>query len=162
MDVTIRRLENNLTTLGAGVILFGFWSFIKSALTYILLGDQSWNNVSDEIRTAVIISSWILVALIALMYLWLGLSARAEGNGKRKGNFYLVVIGLIIFFSSLLILVNVISLIFLRDEFDVILITLIIDVTKVVFLIQILYSAIKLRKLRKQKQDATDTEGVTA
>ena len=151
MGATIRRLENNLNTLGAGVIAFGFWAFIKFALSYLMMGSGIWEDIEEEIQTAVIITAWIISALSALVYLWLGLSARAEGKGKRKRIFYLIVIGVIITFSALVIVAEILALVTLSDSLGKIIITLIIDATRMVFLIELLASSIKLRVLRKEQ-----------
>jgi hypothetical protein len=152
MDVTIRRLENNLTTLGTGIIVFGFWSLLKFAVSYFTLGDQMFEETNGDIDATVIFFSWLFAVLFALVYLWLGLCARAEGNGKRKSLLYLIVIGVIATLSTLIIAAEVLSLFLLKDEIDTVLITLVIDLTRMIFLIELFYSSIKLRHLRTMQQ----------
>ncbi len=44
MDATIRRLQNNLITLGTGTIAFGIWTVIK----YFLLCTVDIPNIIDS------------------------------------------------------------------------------------------------------------------
>lgn len=162
MDVTIRKLENNLITLGTGVIVFGFWSFIKFILTAVATGSQMWEDIDEGSKTTVIIATWIFVILYALVYLWVGMSARAEGNGKHKRIFYLIVIGTIAAFSIIIIAVEILGIIYLNTSIGTMIITLIIDATRMVFLIELLCSAIKLRKLKKLKSKELEKEGEAA
>lgn len=162
MDVTIRRLENNLITLGTGVIAFGFWSFIKYVLTALATGSKMWEDVDADFKASTVIISWVLILLYALVYLWLGLSARAEGNGRRKRIFYLIVIGVIAFFSTVIIILELLAVIYLNVSIARIAITLIIDATRMFFLTDILYSSVKLRILRKRNRAESEKEAEAA
>lgn len=150
MDVKIRRLESNLTTIGTGIIAFGFWGFLKFILSYLFLGAQSVGIDDDEYITVVAIFVWAVAILIPLVYLWIGMSARAEGRGKRKSVLYLFMVGWIIFVSTIAILLELYSLSKLKDWFEII-VTLIIDLTRYVFLIELMVYSISLRKLRKEQ-----------
>lgn len=150
MEVRIRQLENDMITIGTGVIAFGFWSFIKSVLTYIFVGESYFEDVTDEYRTICIVILWIIFALIPLVYLWIGLSARAEGNGKHKSVLYLIMLCLIILFSTFVIILELFSLYRLERILSMT-VTIIIDLTRMVFLMEILVYSITLRTLRKQQ-----------
>lgn len=151
IDATVRRLENNLMTIGTGVIAFGVWSFVKFALSYLLLGDDYWDDMAEEIKTAVVIIVWVYSVLNVLMYLWLGLSARAEGRGKKKRLFYLIVIGIVATYSVFIIVLELASLFTYFHAVTETVVAIIIDVTRMVFLIEIMASAAKLRVLRKEQ-----------
>lgn len=150
MEIKIRRLQINLITLGTGFIAFGMWEFIRTTLTSVLIPDESLQSMDAAGKWTVYIITWILAGAIFLIDLWIGLSARAEGNGKRKRSFYLVVIGFIILFNSILILAEIAVLIILHEHIFTYLITLVIDTTKLIITIDLLRSAITLRKLKKQ------------
>ena len=158
MGTVIRRLENNLATLGGGIIAFGFWAFVKFALSF-MPGTSAWDYVEEALRTAVTIITWMIAALIALIYLWVGLSARAEAAGKRKSVLYLIAIGFIIIFSTAILVLEVSSVFTEFEHLFRLIIALIIDVTRLVFLVELLASSIKLRVLRKQ---LSRSEGGTA
>ena len=157
MDVKIRRLESNLTTIGTGVIAFGFWGFLKFILSYLFLGAQSVGIDGDEYITVIAIFVWAVAILIPLVYLWIGMSARAEGRGKRKSALYLFMVGWIIFVSTLAILMELYSLSKLKDWFEII-VTLIIDLTRYVFLIELMVYSISLRKLRKEQSRGEESK----
>lgn len=157
MDVKIRRLESNLTTIGTGIIAFGFWGFLKFILSYLFLGAQSVGIDGDEYITVVAIFVWAVAILIPLVYLWIGMSARAEGRGKRKSILYLFMVGWIIFVSTIAILMELYSLSKLKDWFEII-VTLIIDLTRYVFLIELMVYSISLRKLRKEQSRGEESK----
>lgn len=157
MDVKIRRLESNLTTIGTGIIAFGFWGFLKFILSYLFLGAQSVGIDGDEYITVIAIFVWAVAILIPLVYLWIGMSARAEGRGKRKSALYLFMVGWIIFVSTIAILMELYSLSKLKDWFEII-VTLIIDLTRYVFLIELMVYSISLRKLRKEQSRGEESK----
>ncbi|WP_405342173.1 hypothetical protein [Ruminococcus sp.] len=160
MGAKTRRLENNLVTLGTGIIAFGLWAFIKLILTVLFLGSAYFEDSPEEQRLAVIIATWVVAVLTLLMYVWLGLSARAEGKGKRKKPVYLFVVGMIIVYGFIMILIEVFLMITKFNEIEdplSLFITIIIDVTRMIFLFELIYSSVTLRKIRKQAR-----EGVSA
>ena len=157
MDVKIRKLESNLTTIGTGVIAFGFWGFLKFILSYLFLGAQSVGIDGDEYITVIAVFVWAVAILIPLVYLWIGMSARAEGRGKRKSALYLFMVGWIIFVSTIAILMELYSLSKLKDWFEII-VTLIIDLTRYVFLIELMVYSISLRKLRKEQSRGEESK----
>lgn len=160
MGAKTRRLENNLVTLGTGIIAFGLWAFIKLILTVVFLGSAYFEDSPEERRLAVMIATWVIAVLTLLMYVWLGLSARAEGNGKKKKPVYLFVVGIISVYGFVMILIEVFLMITKFNKIDdpfSLFITIIIDVTRMIFLIELIYSSVTLRKIRKQAR-----EGVSA
>lgn len=157
MDVKIRKLESNLTTIGTGIIAFGFWGFLKFILSYLFLGAQSVGIDGDEYITVIAVFVWAVAILIPLVYLWIGMSARAEGRGKRKSALYLFMVGWIIFVSTIAILLELYSLSKLKDWFEII-VTLIIDLTRYVFLIELMVYSITLRKLRKEQSRGEESK----
>lgn len=160
MGAKTRRLENNLVTLGTGIIAFGLWAFIKLILTVVFLGSAYFEDSPEERRLIVMIATWVIAVLTLLMYVWLGLSARAEGNGKKKKPVYLFVDSIISVYGFVMILIEVFIIITKFNEIDdpfSLFITIIIDVTRMIFLIELIYSSVTLRKIRKEAR-----EGVSA
>lgn len=151
MDIKIRRLENNLITLGTGIIAFSIWSFIKFMLSYFFVKSNVTEIADDGSAVLIVIMTWGVAVLNVLIYLWLGLSARAEGIGKRKRIIYLIVIGFIITYSVLIVLLEAFLIVYLHTNLLTLIITLIIDLTRLIFLIELLYSSVALRRLRKHQ-----------
>ena len=140
-----------MITIGTGIIAFGFWSFIKFVLTFFIMGSEYVGITDDQYRTFLMIFVWAFAALSALVYLWIGLSARAEGKGKHKSVLYLIMLGVIILFSSVVIVLEILSLTSLT-KLDEMIVTLIIDVTRMVFLVELMIYSITLRILRKRRR----------
>ncbi len=150
-----RRLENNLVTLGTGIIAFGLWAFIKLLLTVIFVGSAYFEDTAEEDRLVAVIATWVVAILNLLMYVWLGFSARAEGKGKQKKPFYLIIVGMISLYSITVILLEAY---YLLTEFNHIedtltfFVTIIIDVTRMIFLIELIYSSVSLRIIKKNER----------
>lgn len=153
MDVKIRRLEDNLITLGAGVIAFGMWSFIKNLLTNLTMGESFSGTIGSQNQIALNLIGFGIIIISFLIHLWIGLSARAEGRGKRKRIFYLIAVGFIILCSILLILTEILLMILFAEINLSIAVTIIVDITKTVFMIELLYSSVTLRKVKKQRTE---------
>ena len=101
MEKKLRRSQVSLVTLGFGVILFGVWSVIKSLLYFRTgLFDDLDTQVEPEQLLFVKLVTVAFVALIVFadlgFRLKIGLSARAEGMGRRQKSGYLVPAALIV------------------------------------------------------------------
>ena len=143
-----------MVTLGTGIIAFGLWAFIKLLLTVFFLGNAYFKDTAKEDRLAALIVTLVVAVLMLLMYVWLGLSARAEGKGKKKNPFYLIVVGLISLFNIVTIPLSILYLLTEFNEIEdplTVFVTIIIDVTTMIFLIQLIYSSVLLRKIRKNE-----------
>ena len=149
MDAKIRKTEINLITLGTGVIFFGVWTLVKSLVSFFLLDTEISENLSDEMFIFTIITFWSLIAISFLLNFYVGLSARALGKGKNKSSFFLVVAGIIVFFRSILVVLEIIAAIFDHGDSINLLISAFIDITTIVFLVELMVYSIRLKKIRK-------------
>ena len=158
MEVQKRKLEINLKTIGTGVILFGVWTFVKFAVNFMLFGSELDETIGENVRLAINIGIWIVVSIDALIHLYIGMSAKAEGNGKRKGRLFLGLTAVITVLYALLLPLEF-AAIFLHDTgWASLIVTFIIDVTATVFLAEVFLYTVKLRRLRKE----TETGGAAA
>ena len=145
MGAQIRRLENTLTTIGTGIVAMAIWQTIKIILQLTLLNQMEKN---EETTIGVIIAISITVFL-GLIECYIGFSARSEGKGKKKSGVYLVWTGLYLA-AFFVVLVFEIFLIFTDFDFTVSTIVIaIIDISAFVLNIEMMVSAIKVRRLRK-------------
>lgn len=149
MDAKIRKTEINLITLGTGVIFFGVWTLVKSLVSFFLLDTEIRENLSDEMFIFTIITFWSLIAISFLLNFYVGLSARALGKGKNKSSFFLVVAGIIVFFRSILVVLEIIAAIFDHGDSINLLISAFIDITTIVFLVELMVYSVRLKKIRK-------------
>ena len=173
MEKLLRRYENTLVIVGTGVIMYGIWSVAKSL--FLILQDSS--GIIGEFYTSleerrmsppemfmvnVILYSMIgavLAADIALR-LYVGRSARDEGLGKKdKGYGYIVIAGLM---TGMTLLSVVISAAGFRNgivinDIEEFIITAIVELTSAITLIEMILSALKVKKLRKEKRMREET-----
>ncbi len=151
MSAIKNKIEINLITTGTGLMFFGLWTFIKFFLTIVFLGVEYDDNTSDEVKLIATIIMIIAVAIVSALFCYVGLSARAEGKGKKKSVMYLIVNGLILFFQILLIALEAAALLF-GENILTIIITMIIDATAAFFMLEVMINSIKLRKIRRRER----------
>ncbi len=151
MSAIKNKIEINLITTGTGLMFFGLWTFIKFFLTIVFLGVEYDDNTSDEIKLIATIITIIAVAIVSALFCYVGLSARAEGKGKKKSVMYLIVNGFLLFFHILIIILEAAALLF-GENILTIIITMIIDATAAVLMLEVMINSIKLRKIRRHKR----------
>ena len=151
MSAIKNKIEINLITTGTGLMFFGLWTFIKFFLTTVFLGVEYDDNTSDEVKLIATIIAIIAVAIVSALFCYVGLSARAEGKGKKKSVVYLIVNGFILFFHILIIILETVSLLFGVNIFTIV-VTIIIDATAAVLMLEVMINSIKLRKIRRHKR----------
>ena len=151
MSAIKNKIEINLITTGTGLMFFGLWTFIKFFLTIVFLGVEYDDNTSDEVKLIATIIAIIAVAIVSALFCYVGLSARAEGKGKKKSVVYLIVNGFILFFHILIIILEAAALLF-GENILTIIITMIIDATAAVLMLEVMINSIKLRKIRRHKR----------
>ena len=158
METKIRRLQDHLVTLGTGNIAFGAWMLLKITLYCTLYQ----NDLAQEIHMTEDINVqpwitflfiWILIFLDVLFQCFIGFSARADGKGKRKSIAYIVITGLRISFFAPMMLGEITTFLFTESAFFGAAITLFIDLTSVILLVELFVCAIKVRVLKKRLQE---------
>ncbi len=159
MGAKTRRLENNLMTVGTGVAAFGVWALVKYILTAFVLNEEIEDSMEPSRLKVIYIFVFSLTLLDFLMRCLIGFSARAEGKGKNKGVFYLVITVLLILIYAFNIVVEIIGYITFPPALLTMVVTLLIDVTSAAMLVELFVSSVKLRKLRRL---ADDSKGGTA
>ena len=147
----VRKLENNLMTLGGGIVAVSVWSLLK-VFSAAVLEDTISSSMSDfELRVAYMIFGLVTVACF-LLCCFVGLSARSEARGKKRH--YLVLAAVLILFNSLFVLFEI--LYFCYDSFTLSsAVSILFDFTVFIFLIDLMSSSIKLRRIRKYKDHCT-------
>lgn len=151
MSAIKNKIEINLITTGTGLMFFGLWTFIKFFLTIVFLGVEYDDSTSDEVKLIATIITIIAVAIVSALFCYVGLSARAEGKGKKKSVMYLIVNGFLLFFHILIIILEAAALLF-GENILTIIITMIIDATAAVLMSEVMINSIKLRKIRRHKR----------
>ena len=156
-DIDFRRNSSTLSILGAGVIIFGFWSIVK-IVTYSVLGIPLYTEADVEAAGGVSIDIIVnvLYCMLAgdiLVRLVVGLCARAEGqdHNKRKSGLYLgFTIWEIIFevFSVISVIVQFLSL--NDDTFIEVYVSLFMELSSLLILIEVYIAALSVRRYKKR------------
>ena len=160
LQIKLRKNRDTLKIVGSGVIAFGIWSVIKALLyselnmgTFLASIEESPVLTEAMLKTAFRIIIAIILLIDLAIRLFVGLSAIGEGRGKRKHYVYIAMAFLIAAVSF----ISVFFLILKPGEDSSLLelvVTLVIEVTSAVTLMQMCFSAIRVKKLYKQLAEA--------
>lgn len=143
--------------------MLGLFFILENESVEGLMGDLIIEGFDDEISykirfwiTLFILLLIILISVIARVYV--GRSAIAEGRGARRGNLYLFLAVIFIILSATTVGESIIVTdttenlgVFTPDQS---LSTIIIELTSMVMMIEMVISAIRVRKLRKSIKHA--------
>ncbi|MBR3224851.1 MAG: hypothetical protein IKF78_05975 [Atopobiaceae bacterium] len=147
----IRYLQSTLSIAGLGTIAFSAWSLVKTVMFFLLHNEETQRallQLEANYPMPLLLVTIIVITLIDLcIRAYVGLSARAEGNGKRRGTLYLVVAGFVAVTNALsifLVIANPGSAVSVLDS----IVTLAIEATSLGTLILMIRSAMQLRRLR--------------
>ena len=169
--ILIRRSQNTLIVVGTGTILFSVWTVVKTLGMIILLKDESVAAIRKAVDESgfklsdqslfYIVLAFTLIAMILFLAvrIFIGLSAISEGRGFRRRNGYLVLAVIMISISITAIVGNFFSaksqepLLVLSN--DTSLSAHIVEFTSVVMLVELVFSAIRIRRVRKRVRQST-------
>jgi hypothetical protein len=155
MKLRLRRNQNYLVMIGTGVIIFGFWSVIKTIML-LILGSQEVTGFSSSvqvygmpIQTSYLVLILMLAAELAVR-LYVGLSARAEGFGAKRGTVYVVFAVLLSLFHLAAIVANIGSQFRAYENPADAAVSLLMDLTSLVTLVELINSVFKVRWLSRE------------
>ncbi|MBQ9679095.1 MAG: hypothetical protein IJV48_00220 [Ruminococcus sp.] len=161
-EVKLRRYRNLLTISGTGVIAFGVWSVIKTILfmtltpDYLRLNDiGDIGDIGEAGMTVVKIFAFtvlgVIMAIELLLRLYIGLSARAEGNGKKKRIVYVVVAASLLLLSlwSIITSLHVSEYGSLLDMA----VSLLLELTSAAAFFETIYASCMVRRLQKKAKE---------
>lgn len=151
MDQKILRYKNNLVVSGTGVIILGVWAMIKAIMYTVIQLSSGWESIEEEHRGLVVAVAAALIALfIAIAFalrVIIGRSAIREGKGGKGGKFYIVLSWIVLVFGCIGGLIDILS--FGNNGILDSVAVLAIDATSIATLINLIFSAGKVRKSAK-------------
>ena len=145
----IRRLQDTLTIAGSAVIAFSVWSLAKIGM-FLAFADKNmlgWLlGLDKESLTIAVYVSLIVIALIDVgVRAYVGMSARAEGRGVKKGPFYLAVAAVIAIANVSSLAAIVLSTSFSLSPLSMI-VPIAIEATAIAALVLVIRSSMLLRR----------------
>ena len=150
----LRRHEDNLITIGSGVVMVGVVSMLQLLLFFRVNASQiqdffqslSPAQYSDSLRKFVMAFLFTMVFTGMLIRAYVGLTARAEGMGKKKGYFYIIVAGFIALLDTILVILGFIQLFLSQGFVFDLLVTLALLMVSIVTIAQMIISAIYVKR----------------
>ena len=169
--ILIRRSQNTLIVVGKGTILFSIWTVVKTLGSFLLLraeavavvkqaaGENGADLSDQQVFYVTLVLLVIFMILLLALGIFVGMSAIAEGRVLRRHNVYLILAPIMIIFN----LVSIVTGLFpkgpqeYRGVFsnDTSLSALIIELTSMIMLVELVYSAIRIRIVRKRVRQST-------
>lgn len=162
MQEEYRKHQHTMIIAGTGVFLFGLWSLVKTIL-YILFANSDEEGLDipeyDTPEEAMFVMIFVLVFLavvlcIDLFLRWrLGVKARAIGEGsKEPGVSFRLQAGYVTLIDAIEIVTGVMSLMQTPDNPADIVVTLLVDITSFVTIMQMLFAAYRMKKLKSEME----------
>ena len=157
LQVRLRKNQNTLVAIGWGVIAFGIWSVIKGVLG-AALNTENMTELSRQ-GTPALAAFWVMLGIALLIDLllrmYVGRSAIREGKGEKKRWGYIVFALLMALTSTALTAVSVYFVARNGTESVVQLAaTMIVELTSVITLLELVFSAVKVRRLSRELKEA--------
>ena len=157
-SVKKRLYGDRLVLSGRALIILGIWSSIKAIIIFYLAlpqisefvteGDIVPEEIVRNVKLILMAIFVIIVAIVFLFHLYIGRSAMKNGYGKKRTTFYLV-LTVIAIISTIASDVQIVM-----EGLDIIdLASMVVDLTVVYACCDILYSAVKLRKIEKKTEE---------
>lgn len=158
-EVKLRRFENLLVLSGSGVIIFGLWSCVKAVLGMIFKTDDIVEAFGGDVFVRfLVIFIYIVIGIFLLIDLglrvFIGLSARREGLGKKKSFVYVIFAILLTIASSYSTVDTIISEFQSTETLLEMLVTVFVEITSLIVMIEMIVSAFVVKKLRKELKEA--------
>ncbi len=155
VETRLRRLKHNLVIDGTAILAFGIWSVIKSII-YLITEPAAEPAIVPEVipdvYELVMIFLTVIVMIIMIidlaMRVFVGLSARSEGKGKKRRYVYLGFTVILILLSILSIYENI-RTISSRSVPDVVA-AIIVELTALYFMLDLFISGIRVKTLEKK------------
>ena len=150
----LRKDQDTLISVGFCACAFGFWSMARGCLSLArgIFGANAWEDMrkltGPEKGAAFVIMLFFLAFMLSFR-LYVGLTARAEGQGKKKGRLYVVLAGILAAWSLLMVVLQLIG--GGAREYDTLTNTaaLLLDVTNFVTLTELVFAAVRVKKIQR-------------
>ena len=172
----IRRSQSTLVIVGTGIMMFGVWTAVKSFSIVFLRKEETVQDflasssgegmelTPTQAFIAVLVMTAAYVAVELAVRVFIGKSAVAEGRGLKTGRAYIIWTYILMFFTLLAILLEIAVTAFITAadlgflDFDTgdatqgnAITAMIIDTTSMIMMIQMLISAGRVRRYKKQQ-----------
>ncbi len=111
----LRRHRDTLYIAGTGTMVLGLWSMAEGGLSMLATSSlqegmlTGWQKGMSTGWEQTISSTWSIVAtlviliVLMLIQIYVGMCARRESRGERRGSFYLVLAGVFVVLDVILV-----------------------------------------------------------
>ena len=160
MEIQLKRNQNILAVTGAGVAVFGFWSVVKTIMYCVLSPEAIEAMLLAELETNPDIplglltnTFYLVLGVIFLMdlaiRLFICICARAQAQGRERGNAYIIMTGVMLMTYLALFIYNASAFYGATSSVLDTAISILIELTSIYTLFELMVSAIRVKKLTK-------------
>lgn len=167
-QIRIRKSQNTLIVVGTGTILFGIWTALKMIGSLFMLKKETIEamrklaaggldqNTDRQVFAVTLAIALFATLILLLLRAFIGLSALAEGRGRRRHRLYIPAAMFMIVLSVLSFCANFFSVDGQKPYGaltpDTTFSGMIIELTSIIMLFEMVYSALMIRKLGGSKE----------
>lgn len=165
--IRLRKTRRSLVTNGEGIIAFGAWSVFRVIMS-IVVDNQGLSAIlaaglSKDQFIILLLVSLVLAVLLGMVFAlhWFaGIGAYHEGHGKKTGNFYLFLIGIIIILAAAEIVMEFIPEFMGTEPFTMRFMEIVLDFTMLVMCVDTINDAFVIRSILKEFPEVDTEAGV--
>lgn len=157
MQSQLRRNQDTLVVVGTGIIAFGVWNILESVLLFVLVSSHLEVSMPpgytlDQYSQMLVYSVVPMTAVGLVMNLFVGLSARAEGLGRRRGKGLAYVFIAVVMALFGVVVVTLLGLAVFLTEVPVMdcLIPIVMECTSIVVLVELVAASIRTKRFERQ------------
>lgn len=150
-QANVRRLQDTLIIAGDGVIAFGAWALVKTVLFPILLKGEELGQLALDSGISLIeayVLAGVLLCIDLAVRVFVGLSARSEGRGEKKGPVYLIVATIVAIANASSVIATTFGGFVSLSVFDMA-ISILVETTALAALVTVVCCSVRLRYLKK-------------
>ena len=153
----LRRHRDTMAVIGVAIILFGFWSVIKAVMYIYFTPIEELTGIDDDPETMmlVMVLGCIIIAILLLTDLLLRvyIGRRAIKAGKRRSveKPGIKALTVLLSFNVISMASDIPGLFNGSEDFLDTLVTSAVDLTSVVMIAEMLYAAIRIRKILEER-----------
>ncbi|MCR5137383.1 MAG: hypothetical protein K6C12_09830 [Oscillospiraceae bacterium] len=157
-----RKDDNTLVVIGGGVIAFGVWSVVRTVMEVILRmeelqGMSGMAGMTGLERLVAEIIMWVVVAILVgvdmSIRLFIGLSARSEGMGRKKGQAYVAAAGILAVFYVVIWLAEMAGFHGSEQLYLSQIAAMLLDFSSSAVLVELVFTAVRVKRARRLRKE---------
>ncbi len=155
MERELRRFRDHLRISGMGIIVFGFWSVIRTTIYAITNRKELMSDVTESVdpelaATIYAITFAVILIFILIMRWFMGIRAIREAKGQKAGSMYILLAFLYVVTYIAVLALEIFDYKDMQISLIEEIVTVIVDLTSLSMFVELLYAVIQVRAMKKR------------